>query len=220
MPVERAQVDRTELTAGWAGTARGACDPSSSSACLRSGKPTPATCFLHASRNFRSLCGCQILVRGQLLLHLAAFWRVESLLDFFAWSERCARLVWCARASTQVRRGGKQDANERSSHGDANLAVLRHREAWLKYYGRLLSRIAVLVLPHHGAAHNFDHEIVDNIPRLAAGVAAHGRNPYSHPDPSVRKAVNRHQPVRFFRVNTRPTFRFAIDVRASGKETP
>jgi hypothetical protein len=68
-----------------------------------SGKPTPVTCFLHPSRNFRSLCGRLILVRGQLLLHLAAFWCVESLLDFFAWSERCARLVWCARASTEVR---------------------------------------------------------------------------------------------------------------------
>jgi len=53
-------------------------------ACSRSREPTPATCFFHASRNFRSLRRCQILVRGQLLLHLAAFWRVESLLDFFA----------------------------------------------------------------------------------------------------------------------------------------
>jgi len=83
---------------------------------LRPWKPTPAARFFHVSRDFRSLRGCQILVCGQLLLHLAAFWRVESLLDFFAWSERCARLVRRARASAQVRRGDKQDENERASH--------------------------------------------------------------------------------------------------------
>jgi hypothetical protein len=91
-------------------------DLSSASAYSRSREPTPAACFLHASRNFRSLRGCQILVRGQLLLHLAAFWCVESLLDFFAWSERRARLVWCARASDQVQRGGKQSEDEHSPH--------------------------------------------------------------------------------------------------------
>jgi hypothetical protein len=83
---------------------------------LRPRKPTPASCFFHVYRDFRSLRGRQILIRGQLLLHLAAFWRIESLLDFFAWSERCARLVWCARASAQARRGGKQGENERSPH--------------------------------------------------------------------------------------------------------
>ena len=77
---------------------------------LRPWKPTPAACSFHVSRDFRSLRGRQFLVRGQLLLHLAAFWRVESLLDFFAWSERCAHLV-CA--SNQERRGGKQGVNER-----------------------------------------------------------------------------------------------------------
>ena len=80
---------------------------------LRPWKPTPAACFFHVSRDFRGLRGRQILVCGQLLLHLAAFWRVESLLDFFAWSDRCSRVVWCARASAQVRRGGKQRINER-----------------------------------------------------------------------------------------------------------
>jgi hypothetical protein len=88
---------------------------------LRPRKPTPAACFFHASRDFRGLRGRQILVCGQLLLHLAAFWRVESLLDFFAWSERCARLVRRARASAQVRRGDKQGENERASHWSGSL---------------------------------------------------------------------------------------------------
>jgi len=88
---------------------------------LRPRKPTPAACFFHVSRDFRSLRGCQILVCGQLLLHLAAFWRVESLLDFFAWSERCARLVRRARAPAQVRRGDKQGENERASHWSGSL---------------------------------------------------------------------------------------------------
>ena len=88
---------------------------------LRPWKPTPATRFFHVSRDFRSLRGCQILVCGQLLLHLAAFWRVESLLDFFAWSKRCARVVRRARASAQVRRGDKQGENERASHWSGSL---------------------------------------------------------------------------------------------------
>jgi len=88
---------------------------------LRPRKPTPAACFFHVSRDFRSLRGRQILVRSQLLLHLAAFWRVESLLDFFTWSERCARLVRRARASAQVRRDDKHGENERASHWCSSL---------------------------------------------------------------------------------------------------
>ena len=76
---------------------------------LRPRKPAPTAGLFHISRYFRSLRGRQILVRGQ-LLHLAAFRRVKPLLDFFAWSERCAHLV-CA--SNQERRGGKQGVNER-----------------------------------------------------------------------------------------------------------
>jgi hypothetical protein len=84
---------------------------------LRPRKPTPAACFFHVSRDFRSLRGRQILVRGQLLLHLTAFWRVEPLLYFFGWSRRCARLVWgerCARASNQKRQSGNERVGERS----------------------------------------------------------------------------------------------------------
>jgi hypothetical protein len=84
---------------------------------LRPGKPPPTACFFHVSRDFRSLRGRQILVRGQLLLHLAAFRRVEPLLYFFVWSGRCARLVWrerCTRASDQERQGGNQRVEERS----------------------------------------------------------------------------------------------------------
>jgi hypothetical protein len=84
---------------------------------LRPGQPAPAACFFHVCRDFRSLRGRQILVRGQLLLHLAAFRRVEPPLYFFVWSGRCARLVWSGRstrASDQERQGGDQRVEERS----------------------------------------------------------------------------------------------------------
>jgi hypothetical protein len=84
---------------------------------LRSRKPAPTACFFHVCRDFRSLRGRQILVRGQLLLHLAAFRCVEPPLYFFVWSGRCARLVWserCTRASDQERQGGNQRVEERS----------------------------------------------------------------------------------------------------------
>ena len=84
---------------------------------LRPGKPAPTACFFHVCRDFRSLRGRQILVRGQLLLHLAAFRRVEPPLYFFVWSGRCAHLVWSGRstrASDQERQGGDQRVEERS----------------------------------------------------------------------------------------------------------
>jgi hypothetical protein len=84
---------------------------------LRPRKPTPAACFFHVSRDFRGLRGRQILVRGQLLLHLAALWCVEPLFYFFGRGGRCARLVWGerrARASNQERQTSNQRVVEHS----------------------------------------------------------------------------------------------------------
>ena len=129
--------------------------------------------MFHASRNFRSLRGCQILVRGQLLLHLATFWRVESLLDFFAWSKRRARLVWCARASAQVRRGGKQSEDEHSPHwSDAAHAHVAAQPNPAMNSRRLICLKDIQTPQKRGAAHIMHYSMfhLDPVCSVAADV--------------------------------------------------
>jgi hypothetical protein len=72
--------------------------------------------------------------------------------------------------------------------GDAGLGSARRRKAFLRHYERVSPLTAVLVLPHHGSAHNFDEELL--LPNLRFAVASAGTsNPYHHPHDDVVDAV-------------------------------
>ncbi len=74
--------------------------------------------------------------------------------------------------------------------GDANLSGQRRRTALIEYYRHFLSQIGALVLPHHGSADSFHPHLLSSLPNVAVAIAAAGRNPYGHPHPGVRAAVN------------------------------
>ncbi|MBX3455549.1 hypothetical protein [Ferrovibrio sp.] len=79
--------------------------------------------------------------------------------------------------------------------GDMHLNIRRRRQAFLKYYKKLLQQVNVFVLPHHGACQNFASSLLSPLPRYAQCVAASGRNSYGHPHHSVIHAVQADQKI-------------------------
>ncbi len=76
------------------------------------------------------------------------------------------------------------------STGDMHLNIGRRRSAFLKYYGKLLDKVNVFVLPHHGAHRNFESSLLSKLPNATQCIAAAGtNNSYGHPDEGVIRAV-------------------------------
>ena len=75
------------------------------------------------------------------------------------------------------------------STGDAQLKAPMRRAAFQRFYAGYLSRVAVLVTPHHGAANSWDDDILTGMSNLHLGIAAAGPNSYGHPHRAVRDAL-------------------------------
>ncbi|WP_409272793.1 hypothetical protein [Pseudomonas sp. KCJK9111] len=73
--------------------------------------------------------------------------------------------------------------------GDADLAARRRVNALMTHYAKLLDRVGVLVLPHHGSDLSFHRDLILDLPNLNACVVAAGPNQYGHPHSEVFKFV-------------------------------
>ena len=95
--------------------------------------------------------------------------------------------------------------------GDAHLGRVRGRKALFHRYAGVIDQVGVLLLPHHGAAHNFDAALLAGLPRLRLAIAAAGPNGYGHPHRAVKTAVRAHGSM-FRRVSHKPRSRIAARV--------
>jgi hypothetical protein len=84
--------------------------------------------------------------------------------------------------------------------GDADLSGRRRRDAFRQFYGDYLDKVAVLVVPHHGAHPSWHGDVLKGLTRLKVGCAAAGANGYGHPHSSVIDDVNGHPGASFWQV--------------------
>lgn len=84
--------------------------------------------------------------------------------------------------------------------GDMHLDVKVRRTSFLRHYDRLLPRVNVFGLPHHGSYLNFDSSLPSVVPSASQFVAASGPNSYDHPSKLVKRAV-RYSGRKFVHVN-------------------
>jgi hypothetical protein len=94
------------------------------------------------------------------------------------------------------------------STGDFQLASRIRRQAFISYYTKLLKLVGIIVLPHHGSALNFHHDVLDSFSSLRAAIAPAGPNSYGHPHSGVRGDV-RSKGVQFYKVSHRARSRIA-----------
>ena len=73
--------------------------------------------------------------------------------------------------------------------GDMHLDVAVRRKRFLDFYSKVLDRVNVFGLPHHGSLHNFDQAILPPMPNFTQATAAAGPNSYGHPSKLVRDSV-------------------------------
>jgi hypothetical protein len=73
--------------------------------------------------------------------------------------------------------------------GDMHLDVRIRRQGFLHHYDRLLPRVNVFGLPHHGSWLNYDLTLPNALPNACQFVAAAGPNSYDHPSTLVKKSV-------------------------------
>jgi beta-lactamase superfamily II metal-dependent hydrolase len=95
--------------------------------------------------------------------------------------------------------------------GDAHLGRERRRKALFRRYASVIDQVGVLLLPHHGAAHNFDAALLAGLPHLRLAIAAAGPNGYGHPHRAVKTAVRAHGSI-FRRVSEKPRSRIEARV--------
>ncbi len=76
--------------------------------------------------------------------------------------------------------------------GDMHLNVGRRRKAFLAHYAKLIDKVNVFGLPHHGSDRNFDLSLLSALHQANQYVAAAGANSYGHPGQMVRRAVRSH----------------------------
>ena len=96
--------------------------------------------------------------------------------------------------------------------GDAHLEQTKRRERFLRRYRTVIEWVGVLMLPHHGSAHNFDPALIEAMPSLYMCFAASGPNSYGHPHSSVREAVEASFLTTFHRVSSSPPSRLISDI--------
>lgn len=70
-----------------------------------------------------------------------------------------------------------------------HLDVGRRRDAFMNHYRRLLDKVNVFALPHHGSRANFSCALFDAMPNASQFIAAAGPNSYDHPSEYVIRAV-------------------------------
>jgi hypothetical protein len=73
--------------------------------------------------------------------------------------------------------------------GDAQLSGGRRLDRFTRHYSSVSSMVNILMLPHHGASHNFGPGLLDAFPHFHNGYAAAGPNGYGHPHPGVVNLV-------------------------------
>jgi beta-lactamase superfamily II metal-dependent hydrolase len=73
--------------------------------------------------------------------------------------------------------------------GDSTLARESYRRAWVSHYEKLLPRVSVMVLPHHGSKHNFPRELLSISAAPVALACASQNNPYGHPATVVARSA-------------------------------
>ena len=73
--------------------------------------------------------------------------------------------------------------------GDMHLDVVRRRDAFFQHYRRLLDKVDVFALPHHGSRANFSLTLFSAMPNATQFAAAAGPNSYNHPSEYVVRAV-------------------------------
>lgn len=73
--------------------------------------------------------------------------------------------------------------------GDMHLDVAVRRKRFLDFYRPVLNRVNVFGLPHHGSRHNFNQNLLGEMPNLTQAVAASGPNTYGHPSSWVKDCV-------------------------------
>ena len=76
--------------------------------------------------------------------------------------------------------------------GDAELGNAVRRRDWLSYYEHIKPFLGRLMLPHHGAAHNFDKEMLNLADQTELFVCANTNDPI-RPHENVRNALGKHQ---------------------------
>jgi beta-lactamase superfamily II metal-dependent hydrolase len=59
----------------------------------------------------------------------------------------------------------------------------------MNHYRRLLDKVNVFALPHHGSRANFSLALFDAMPNASQFIAAAGPNSYDHPSEYVIRAV-------------------------------
>ena len=87
------------------------------------------------------------------------------------------------------------------STGDAKLSGRDRPKAFSKFYADILDKVAVLIVPHHGAANSWDASILVGMTRLYVGCAAAGPNGYGHPHTLVSDDIDAHPGAVFWQVS-------------------
>jgi hypothetical protein len=73
--------------------------------------------------------------------------------------------------------------------GDAKLSAPGRCRSFSRFYGGILDQVAVLIVPHHGAANSWDADVLKGMSQLVVGCAAAGPNGYGHPHDEVRNDI-------------------------------
>lgn len=99
------------------------------------------------------------------------------------------------------------------STGDADLSGLRRRQAFMRFYRQVQQQVAVLVVPHHGAATSWNADVLTGFTHLKVGCAAAGPNGYGHPHAKVEEDVWGHIGARFWQVSDAPSSLLTLSAR-------
>ncbi|BDI59521.1 hypothetical protein [Qipengyuania nanhaisediminis] len=149
---------------------------------------------MHSDPNFLKIILADQSLRTELKECYDAIWKDHNLVSmalyagpvqsdaWISWSDRNYRFPWFSRRRHRGAVGWL-------CSGDMHLDVVRRRDAFIKHYRRLVDKVNVFALPHHGSRANFSLTLFSELPNASQFAAAAGPNSYGHPSEHVIRAV-------------------------------
>ena len=148
----------------------------------------------HTDPGFLQVILADQSLRAELKECYDAIWKNHNLVSMALYAGPVKSNVWL---SWTDRHYGFPWFSSRRNHGavgwlctgDMHLDVTRRRDAFIRHYRRLLDKVNVFALPHHGSRANFSLSLFSALPGASQFVASAGPNSYDHPSEYVIRAV-------------------------------
>lgn len=123
-----------------------------------------------------------------------AIWNDHNLVSMALYAGPVSSNAWLSWTDTQHRSSWSFHRYHRGTvawlcTGDMHLDVGRRRDAFINHYRRLLDKVNVFALPHHGSRANFGLSLFKSLPNASHFVASAGPNSYDHPSEYLIRAV-------------------------------